>query len=226
MRHIEKLKIVNQTYPGTSVLKLNTEFELESINLLVGNQGCGKSTILKLLSINHKDIKLSLNENTIKNGIKTFYFDSEKDNPRTKDPILYTNVSGGDKGIGFKNALLTRWESHGETLQRMIIEPLKNAENCVIFLDEPESGLSLTNQFILIKEIKNAVKRGCQFLIATHCYPLIMEFNVISLEHNKQMKGSEFIELIKNPTKINLDLLRKDIKNNKKFKIEPIKIQK
>lgn len=58
--------------------------------------------------------------------------------------------------------------------------------------------LTITNQFKLIKEIKNAVKRNCQFVIATHCYPLINEFNVISLEHNKQMKDSDFIKLVTN----------------------------
>jgi hypothetical protein len=29
-----------------------------------------------------------------------------------------------------------------------------------------------------------------------HCYPLIQRSDVISLEHLKQMKSSEFIELI------------------------------
>lgn len=38
------------------------------------------------------------------------------------------------------------------------------------------------------------VKNNCQFFIATHCYPLIEKFDVISLEHNKQMPGIKFIE--------------------------------
>ena len=198
MKHIEKVKILSNTYPGSQVLKINSEYELESINLLVGQQGCGKSTLLKLLQQNHKDIELTLAENTIKNGINSFYFDTEKDNPRVKDLQMYSNLNGTDKGIGIKNALLTHFTSHGETMEQFIIEPLKKAENCVILLDEPESGLSITNQFKLIKEIKNAVKRNCQFVIATHCYPLINEFNVISLEHNKQMKGSDFIKLVTN----------------------------
>ena len=39
---IEKVKILSNTYPGSQVLKINSEYELESINLLVGQQGCGK----------------------------------------------------------------------------------------------------------------------------------------------------------------------------------------
>ena len=42
MTHIEKITIVNCTYPGSQVLKINSEYELEAINLLVGQQGCGK----------------------------------------------------------------------------------------------------------------------------------------------------------------------------------------
>ena len=57
MKHIEKVKILSNTYPGSQVLKINSEYELESINLLVGQQGCGKSTLLKLLQQNHKDIE-------------------------------------------------------------------------------------------------------------------------------------------------------------------------
>ena len=57
--------------------------------------------------------------------------------------------------------------------------------------------MSITNQFKMIENIKTAVKNNCQLFIATHCYPLIEQFDVISLEHNKQMKGSEFIDLIK-----------------------------
>lgn len=71
------------------------------------------------------------------------------------------------------------------------------AKECVIILDEPESGLSITNQFKLIQEIYNAIKRGCQFFIATHCYPLIESGDVISLEHWKKMSGISFIERVK-----------------------------
>lgn len=64
-------------------------------------------------------------------------------------------------------------------------------------MKNPESGLSLTNQFKLIEAINIAVSNNCQLFIATHCYPLINAFDVISLEHNKQMKGVDFINLIK-----------------------------
>jgi predicted ATPase len=195
MRHIETIKVVDKTYPS-NVLDIGFEIECESINLLVGNQGCGKSTLLTLLQQNHKDIELKLAENTIKNGVSSFYFDSERDNPRIKDPQMFTKPSGEDVGIGYGGALASRFRSHGEVLEEFIIGPTLKAKDCVILLDEPESGLSITNQFRMIAAIKKAVENNCQFFIATHCYPLIKEFNVISLEHKEKMRGDEFISKV------------------------------
>lgn len=197
MIHLEKIQLVGKTYQGTDVLSKHFEIECSEVNLFVGNQGCGKSTMLKLLQQNHKDLRLTLGEHLKTTEISSFYFDTEKDNPRMKDLHEYTNPNGTSKGMGVKSAILTRWESHGQTMERMVIDLMERAENCVILLDEPESGLSITNQFRLIESIKNAVKRNCQFFIATHCYPLIQQFDVISLEHKKQMSGKDFINLVK-----------------------------
>jgi len=60
MIYIEKLKIVNQTYRGTDVLLKDFEINCSDVNLLVGNQGCGKSTILKFINkitkLTHADL--------------------------------------------------------------------------------------------------------------------------------------------------------------------------
>ena len=44
-----------------------------------------------------------------------------------------------------------------EILEKFIINPLKTAKDSVILLDEPESALSITNQFKLIDAIKTAI---------------------------------------------------------------------
>ena len=197
MIYLEKIKVIGQSYPGSKALKKNFQIECSDVNLLVGNQGCGKSTLLKLLQQNHKDIKLTLSDVAKTKGVSSFYFDAEKDNPRVKDLQSYTDPSGRDVSIGYGGALMTHFKSHGEVLEKFTIAPLLKAKDSVILLDEPESGLSITNQFKLIEAINKAVKNNCQLFIATHCYPLIMNFNVISLEHNKQMSGKEFINSIK-----------------------------
>ena len=159
--------------------------------------------MLTLLQKNHSDLELKLSEDCLKNGVSSFYFDSEKDNPRIKDPQMFTNPNGSNKGIGYTGAIMSRFQSHGEVLEKYTIEALLQAKDCVILLDEPESGLSITNQFKLIGAIKTAVDNNCQLFIATHCYPLIKAFDVISLEHWKQMSGENFI------TKVKYGLLKK-----------------
>lgn len=195
MIYVEKIKIVDKTYPG-NIFKKGSEIDFSDVNLFVGNQGCGKSTLLQLLKNNHKDIQLTLSKETLKNGVSTFYFDTEKDNPRVKDLNHYTTPDGRSKGIGMGAALATHFNSHGEVLEAFVIKPLLDAKDCVIILDEPESGLSITNQFKLIYAINKAVENNCQLFIATHCYPLIEKFDVISLQHNKKMSGSEFIKKV------------------------------
>lgn len=201
MVFLEKIKIINQTYPGSHVLKVGFEIDCSDVNIFVGEQGCGKSTLLNLLQKNHSDIEIQLSESVIKNGVKSFYFDSEKDNPRTKDPQLYTTPMGTNIGIGIHGAIGSRFQSHGEVLEKFIIGPLLQAKDAVIILDEPESALSISNQLKLIDAINIAVFNNCQLFIASHCYPLIESFDVISLQHSKQLSGKKFINKIRNNAK-------------------------
>lgn len=179
------------------MLDVGFEIACGDINLLVGCQGCGKSSLLNLIQKNHSDLEVEVSDFVKVNGVSTFFFDSERDNPRVKDPQMFSNSEGEDVGIGVGGALYSRFRSHGEVLQDFVINPLLKAKDCVILLDEPESGLSITNQLRFIDLVKAAVANGCQFFIATHCYPLIEAFDVISLEHRKQMRGVDFISLLK-----------------------------
>ena len=198
MIHLKKIKIIETSEGyGEEVLKKGFEFECGHVNLLVGDQGCGKSTLLSMISKNSKHLEITLADHVIKDGIQSYYFDTEKDNPRVKDPQMYTSLAGKDEGIGYVGALASRFRSHGEIMENMIIGPLKDARDCVVILDEPESGLSVKNQFRFIAAVNAAVERGCQFFIATHCYPVIQAFDVVSLEHSKTMRGVDFIKKVK-----------------------------
>lgn len=197
MIYIEKVTIRDKTHPGTGKLKRGFEFDCGHVVVFVGEQGCGKSTMLNLLQKNHSDLKIKFSDHVLKNGVKHYYLNTELDNPRIKHPQMFATPSGSDKGIGFGVALQSRFRSHGEVISDLIIKPLEKFRDCVVIIDEPENGLSITNQFKLIKAINKAVKNGCQVFIATHCYPSIQEFNVISLQHHKCMSGAEFIDKVK-----------------------------
>lgn len=193
MKHLLSVELLEDMYCLCKGLKI----ELDSITLLTGDQGCGKSTLLNLLQKNSEIIKVETSGNVIRNGVKTFYFDTETMNPRMCDKEKnYSNIDGSSKGIGVGAAILTHFQSHGETLTEFTVNRIHQAKDCVLFLDEPESALSLRNQYRLAKEIKNTVKNNVQLIIATHCLPVIESMdNVYSLEHKKWMKSSEFIKL-------------------------------
>ena len=162
-------------------------FEFSDVTLLVGDQGCGKSTLLNLLQQNKLELDLT---DLGKAGVNSYFFDAEKMNPRITDPQMYTNFDGTNRGIGMGNAVASRFMSHGETLVAFTVEALQKAEDCVILLDEPESSLSIRNQFRLSEAIFDAVTRNCQLIVATHCLPLIQSAPfVLSLEHKKRLNS-------------------------------------
>lgn len=197
MIHIEQIKILDN-YRN---LKKKTVINLKQITYLVGEQGCGKSSLLSLLQLNdNKVIQLKLSDFVLKNGVESFYFDTEKMNPRICSVNDYTTPSGMSKGIGIGNALKSHFTSHGETLRKFTVDIIHRSKDAVVLLDEPECALSLRNQFKLANEIiKTSENNNVQFIIATHCLPLIESVQeVYSLEHNKWIESKEFINLNKN----------------------------
>ena len=185
------------------------DFEIvpEQLTLLVGDQGSGKSSLLELLSPrtslepkrskhNKTIVDVELTDEAERNGVKTFYFDTEKNNPRVVDPMTYTNIDGTNRGIGLAGALQTRYQSHGEVLQHFTVEPLAAAKDCIVFIDEPEAGLSLRNQYKLVQSIRTALGNNCQLFISTHCLPVISAFDrVYSMEHRRWMSSNDFVIL-------------------------------
>ncbi len=161
----------------------------KGLNLLVGDQGSGKSSIFELFLGGKKKygevITFKCNETRFQ------FFDYEKMNPR---------VTGYIKN---KLDILSMWSSHGIINKKINKAVLKAKENSLILMDEPDTALSPRSILELVDIINKMIKKKCQLVIATHNPLLILNFNeVLSLEHRKWMKSTDFLEEHIGPNKL------------------------
>tara|TARA_R110000737_G_scaffold213289_3_gene230424 strand:- start:1069 stop:1776 length:708 start_codon:yes stop_codon:yes gene_type:complete len=170
-------------------------WKLKPITLLVGDQGCGKSTLIdyiRKVSQEGSSSVIKEDDDNVLTGIRLF--DLEHDNPRTKDSRGLTNDN-------FLSTTLTKFGSHGEALQP-ILSDVMDCKNTLILLDEPETSLSLRSQLKFIQEVKVAAFNGCQIIMATHCMEIINEFpdNILNLETGEYMNPRSFKKLQSKPS--------------------------
>jgi predicted ATPase len=155
------------------------------VNLLVGDQGCGKSSLLET-------IKDAGSKNEHKRAVArtdgqcmSLFFDFEKGNPRT---LSYF-------GDDIQSQLCMMYSSHGEAVNG-ILKGLDKATDGIAMLDEPDSALSIRSCMKLVSVFKNLEQRSMQVIAAVHNPVVIQAFEqVYSLEHRLWMRGSEFISI-------------------------------
>lgn len=167
--------------------KAGDEFTFRPLTLLVGDQGCGKSTILSLLS---KAGERQTGEVIAVNAdrIETRAFDYEKNNPRMSSYVsTILDVA-------------TRFNSHGEFV-RALNDTMKEQKGVCWILDEPDSALSIRSAVALANAIKIAVfQNKCQVIASIHSPIVIQAFpEVYSLEHRAWMTSPDFIKLESQP---------------------------
>jgi predicted ATPase len=164
--------------------KKDDEFIFNSgINLIVGDQGTGKSSLLECFVEGRKrfdDIIIVKAD-----PVPYFYLDFEKDNPRTRSWVK----SNYD--------IISRMNSHGQS-NFAIIENLLNdkiREPSLIIVDEADMALSVRSCYKLVKIFRQLQEQRHQILAVVHNPIVISGFDlVLSLEHKKWLSSEEFLK--------------------------------
>ena len=155
------------------------------VNLLVGDQGSGKSSLLKAIQAGGASAKNAQGPQVqlCCTPCRTKFFDFEKDNPRTKAYF----------GSDIRAQVGAMFSSHGET-NRAIIKGLDGLEaGDLVMMDEPDTALSLRSCKMLVQKFVTLAERGIQIIAAVHNPWVILKFDpVYSLEHREWMRGSLF----------------------------------
>jgi predicted ATPase len=173
------------------------------LNLLVGDQGSGKSSLLGMIrdmatsnSFKKKDAEKVAK--VVADRCIVRCFDFERDNPRTQSYF-------GENAMFQINSL---WKSHGETARAILstLTKLENLDKSVFVLDEPDTALSPRSCYNLVKAFQKATGVGAQIIAAVH-NPILIEgaSEVYSLEHREWMSGTEFLRRQKEEVSLSQD---------------------
>jgi len=154
------------------------------VNLLVGDQGCGKSTILECVN-NRKGNRKVLEIEADK--MELLSFDFEMDNIR-KRGSMYND----DAGMKFQ--LASMFSSHGQSNLAMLSH-LETVNGKLFCIDEPDMALSIRSCVKLAVMLKSSIENGNQILASIHNPIVIRAFDeVLSLEHKCWMSSEDFFK--------------------------------
>lgn len=161
------------------ISNLNEVIFNKNVTFLVGENGCGKSTIIEALAV---CMKLSPEGGSSFLNFESFNSTSELHEYLTiyKSAIMpkwkyflraesFYTMANAYEGI---NDVSMHIHSHGEEFLN-IFE--KFSPQGLYLLDEPESALSPSNQIKLLCIIDQLAKRGAQFIIVTHS-PILLSY--------------------------------------------------
>lgn len=152
------------------------------LNLLVGDQGTGKSTLIDLMSRSKyqpDSVKITLP------NLPVVHRDFEKDNVRTA-----SGFGGG------KSEMQQLFMSHGQSVAyalKDIAEELKKPS--LILLDEPDTGMSVRTAKALSTYLRNMVRAGHTVIASIH-NPVIFtsESRIFDMEIRSWTTGNEALE--------------------------------
>jgi predicted ATPase len=165
-----KPQVISIKISGKMKERINKEevFFKPGLNVIIGENGSGKSSLFHLLTTPSKEIKETCKVNSISGSY--YIFDFEKDNPRKESYITKAHQ------------VSSRFISHGQS-NKSVIKCMEqdSAKDSMFFLDEPEQALDINGLKLLISIVKKS--KASQILIITHHPFIILNpiFNVIEL---------------------------------------------
>ena len=201
---LEKDKIEDYTkYPfNIPIVKNFNELEIDSpVTFLVGENGIGKSTFVEAIAINCKmnpeggSNNFTFSTKDTHSKLSEYMHVSFYNHPKTRYFLraesfynVATTIDNDELNEYYKFESLHEC-SHGESFIKLI----KNRfyDHGLYILDEPEAALSPNRQLTLLCLIDELVKKGSQFIIATHSPILISYRNgkILNLDDNfKEIK--------------------------------------
>ncbi len=190
-----------------AIITIPKDFELEfksKITLLVGDNGCGKSTILDAIrshfeiadpSYMKRDYRsLEVSPEIAKESV--MYFDSHAMDKK------FSGTFGDDMNLQLKTMRLSSGQG---LLTQMIERGFFKAKKKVIILDEPCRGLSLKKQYLLFEGfMQSCMINDNQLILSTHSEVFMRlakldpcihySCSLFSVEAMRYMTYEEFIE--------------------------------
>lgn len=163
------------------------------VNLIVGDQGAGKSTLVRLLREAGGDLPNArarareVVELTVQRAGPMFVCDFERDNLRT--------LSGFVDGA-MEAQIASIFSSHGEASLPLVEHLLAGPEaaGALVILDEPDTALSPRSARRLAALLDAHAAGGGQSICAVH-NPIVIasQPKVLSLEHRRWMDSGAFL---------------------------------
>ena len=207
----EKKEVIHNSF---TLFSKNAKFSFKDITVIVGENGCGKTTFLNYLKppVENKFWNFHGEYNTWKDYITHLYISWLKDGHRDLNFVkMPENIFFGDKihktSIikSFSESktslsgseIVSLWDmqtaSNGENTLDMLYA-LRNIQNALIVLDEPETSLSIKSQVRVAKLLKELSENN-QLVIVTHS-PYIMNIadEVLCLKTKKWVNREKYIK--------------------------------
>lgn len=176
-----KNRIVKLRYREHELFGSNT-FEFKQLNLIVGENGVGKTSMMNTMMNVDKFDNVDLH---FEGHPQYHWFDTNKHNPSQQSL---------ESGFDAMTTIQSHFQSHGESILPRILMMAKESDR-ILFVDEPESGISIKNQHKIVEAIKTAITKDNQLFIVTHSYFIIKAFDeVINLDIMKWDTSKNYLK--------------------------------